>query len=164
MIIIRCLGLAMHRYCSEHFTCINSFNTANLWDRIHYCPILWMRTLRLRQAKCPAQVYSAPKQQSQDLNPGSLAFEPMHLIFMLSYERVYRIYKRMYVWVKINLNLVMTECVPREESKLNIERLKPRILGEWLIMMRKLGKCHCVDKWAKVGYGQHFDCIQSGFQ
>lgn len=45
---------------------------------------------------------------------------------------------------------MMIECVQREESKLNIKRLeprilKPRILGEWLIIMRKL-KYHCEGK------------------
>ena len=55
-------------------------------------------------------------------------------------------YMRMYIGVKTNLNLVIPGCVPREEGKLNIKRLKARILGEWLIMMRKLGKCHYKDK------------------
>lgn len=41
--------------------------------RIYYHPILWMSTLRLGQARCPAQIHSAPKQQSRNLNPGRLA-------------------------------------------------------------------------------------------
>ena len=59
---------------------------------------------------------------------------------------------------------MISGCVSREEGKLNIKRLKARILGERLIMMRKLGKCHYKDKGARVGNGQHLDCIQSMFQ